>query len=175
MKKSVKISLALAAVLATPFIVALFVRGPYSVQREIVIEKPQEEVFRYISHLKNQDRYNIWAMADPAMTKTYTGTDGTVGFVYAWSSDEAGKGEMEIKHIIPNERLDLEIRFAEPLATVGQTPFITEALSANSTRVIWSMSGTNPYPLNLMHLFMDSMLGKDLETSLLKLKTELEK
>jgi hypothetical protein len=37
------------------------------------------------------------------------------------------------------------------------------------------MNGSNPYPLNLMHLFMDNMLGKDLETGLVTLKNVLEK
>ena len=37
------------------------------------------------------------------------------------------------------------------------------------------MNGKSKYPLNLMNIFMDNMLGKDLETSLHNLKTILEK
>ncbi len=37
------------------------------------------------------------------------------------------------------------------------------------------MNGKNNYPLNFMNLFMNNMLGKDLETSLTTLKSILEK
>ena len=37
------------------------------------------------------------------------------------------------------------------------------------------MVGKNPYPMNFMNLFLDKLLGKDIETSLLTLKTILEK
>lgn len=36
-------------------------------------------------------------MTDPNMRKNFKGTDGTVGFCYAWDGNKkAGKGEQEI-------------------------------------------------------------------------------
>ncbi len=114
--------------------------------------------------------------AGPALKKEFRGTDGTVGFVYAWDSNKknAGKGEQEIKNIKEGERVDVEVRFQKPFHGIATAPIITEGMSANQTKVKWAMNGNTKYPLNFMNLFMDNMLGKDLEASLNNLKTILE-
>ena len=171
-----KILIGVAAFIGLLLFAALFVQKEYTVEREITINKPKVEVFAYIKQIKNQEHYNKWAMLDPNMKKTYRGTDGTVGFVYAWNgNNEAGQGEQEIKSITEGEKIDLEIKFIRPFAGVAKTPFTTVAVSENQTKVKWGMTGGNPYPFNLMHLFMDGLLGKDLEISLVNLKSQLEK
>jgi hypothetical protein len=110
------------------------------------------------------------------MKKDFRGTDGTVGFVYAWDGNkEAGKGEQEIKNIKEGELVDVGVRFERPMAGVAYTPIITEGVAENQTRVRCGMKGKSKYPINFMNLFMDGMLGKDLETSLTTLKGILEK
>jgi hypothetical protein len=162
-------------IIAIPLIIALFVKKEYSVEREISIQKPKEEVFNFIKYLKNQDYYSKWVMQDPNMKKSFKGTDGTVGFVYAWDGNkQAGKGEQEIKEIKDGEQIDVEIRFEKPFAGVAHTPIITEALSPGETKVKWGMKGKSSYPMNIMNLFIDGMLGKDLEKSLVTLKGILE-
>ncbi len=101
------------------------------------------------------------------MKKDFRGTDGTVGFVYSWDSNkDGGKGEQEIKNIKEGERVDVEVRFQKPFHAIATAPVITESMSANQTKVKWAMNGNTKYPLNFMNLFMDNMLGKDLEASL---------
>lgn len=176
MKILKKILIVVAIVIAIPLIIALFVKKEYAVQREITINKPKAEVFNYVKYLKNQDNYSKWVRMDPNMKKDFRGTDGTVGFVYAWEGNKkAGKGEQEIKKIMEGERVDVEVRFEKPFAGIAATPITTEAVSQNQTKVKWGMNGKSKYPLNFMNLFMDNMLGKDLETSLTTLKTILEK
>lgn len=174
--KILKVVLFVVLVLiAIPLVIALFVKNEYSVTREVTINKPKQLVFDYIKHLKNQDNYSKWVRTDPNMKKQFKGTDGTVGFVYAWDgNNQAGKGEQEIKSITDGERVDVEVRFEKPMENIARTPFTTQALSANQTKVKWGMEGRNSYPLNFMNLFMDNMLGKDLETSLVSLKGVLE-
>ena len=77
-------------------IAAIFVKREYSVEREVVINKPKQEVFEYVKLLKNQDNYSKWAMMDPKMKKEYTGTDGTVGFISAWDSVKLPKAKESI-------------------------------------------------------------------------------
>lgn len=109
--KILKIVLIVVAVLiAVPLVTALFVKKDYGVEREITISKPKQQVFDYIKLLKNQDNFSKWAMMDPNTKKTYTGEDGTVGFVSAWESEITGVGEQEIKKITDGERLDFELR-----------------------------------------------------------------
>ena len=93
------ILIVIAAIIAIPLIIALFVSNDYNITRSIIINKPQQEVFDYIKLLKNQEKFSKWVMTDPNMKTTFTGTDGTVGCIYAWDSEnkQAGKGEQEIK------------------------------------------------------------------------------
>jgi uncharacterized protein YndB with AHSA1/START domain len=173
----IKILVGIGVLIGVVLIVAAFMKKEYTIEREITINKPKAEVFNYVKHLKNQDHYSKWVMTDPAMKKDFKGQDGTPGFVYAWDSKmkNAGKGEQEIKGISEGERVDIEIRFERPMQSIATTPIVTEAISENETRVRWSMNGKNNYPLNIMNLFIDGMLGKDMETSLTTLKGILEK
>jgi hypothetical protein len=170
------ILLVILIIIAIPLIIALFVSKEYNIEREITINKPKQEVFNYVKNLKNQDNYSKWVRTDPNMKKDFRGTDGTVGFVYAWDGNkEAGKGEQEIKNIKEGELVDVEVRFERPMAGVAYTPIITEGVAENQTKVKWGMKGKSKYPMNFMNLFMDGILGKDLETSLTTLKGILEK
>jgi len=179
MKTIQKIAMAAGAVIAAPLIAALFVKKEYSVKREISIDRSKSEVFDYIKYLKNQDNYSKWSKLDPQMEKSYRGTDGTVGFVSAWDSQKSdvGQGEQEITKISDGERIDYELRFIKPFKSVSPAYMSIKTGSENKTKVIWGMSGTMDYPMNLMLLFMDleKMLNEDLDVGLRNLKAELEK
>lgn len=159
-------------------VLALIAPREYKIYRDVVINKPKAEVFDYIRYLKNQKNYNYWVMIDPAKKEEFRGTDGTVGFVYAWNGNkQAGEGAQEIKNIVEGERVEVEIRFVRPFAGTSQTPFTVEEIAPGQTKVNWEMTSTMSYPMNAMQLFinMDKMLGKELEKSLEKLKSILEK
>lgn len=167
----------IAGLVVLLFIVALFVKKEYEVKREITINRSGAAVFEYIRFLKNQDHYNKWVMADPGVKKTYSGTDGTVGFIYAWDSkdNKVGQGEQEITSIREGKKIDLEVRFVRPFKSVGMAEMTTSPVAANQTRVTWGMTGVSKYPMNITNLFIDGILGKDLEASLINLKNVLEK
>ena len=179
MKTLRKVLMVIAVIIAIPLIAALFVKKEYGVEREVIINKPNQEVFDYIKMLKNQDNYSKWASMDPNTKKEYRGTDGTVGFVSAWESDnkEVGKGEQEIIKIVDGESIDFELRFMEPFEATDMAYMTTTAVSENETKVVWGFNGKMNYPMNLMLLFMnmEEMLGGDLETGLNGLKIVLEK
>lgn len=160
-------------------IAALIMPKEYAVEREIVINKPNDSVFNYIKYLKNQDNFSVWSRTDPNMKKTFTGVDGTIGAVAAWESENknVGVGEQEIKNILPNERIDFELRFKKPFESTDNAYFSTEGISSKETKVKWGFNGKMPYPMNLMLpiMNMDEMLGKDLEKGLVDLKVLLEK
>lgn len=170
------IGIVVLIIIAIPLVTALFVSKEYFVEREITINKPKQAVFNYIKFLKNQDNYSHWVRMDPNMKKNFRGTDGTPGFVYAWDGNkQAGKGEQEIKKITEGASVDVEVRFIKPFEGTAFVPIKTMALTDNQTKVNWSMKGKSKYPMNFTNLFMDKMLGKDLEKSLSMLKGTLEK
>jgi len=172
----VRIGIGILILIAIPLIIALFVTKDYAVEKEIIINKPKQEVFDYVKLLKNQDHYSEWVRMDPKMKKEFRGTDGTVGFVYAWDGNsDAGKGEQEIMKITEGERIDVEIRFEKPMGGVGNAPIILESVSGEQTKVRWGMNGKSKYPFNFMNLFMDKMMGGVLEKSLNTLKANIEK
>ena len=111
------------------------------------------------------------------MKKNYTGTDGTVGFVSAWESDnkDVGKGEQEIMGITEGQRIDYELRFKEPFESKGGA-YMTTADAGGATKVEWGFEGNMAYPMNIMMLFMDmeKALGPSLAEGLDNLKKELE-
>lgn len=174
-----KILIVVGIMIAIPLIVALFVKKEFAVEREIEINRPKAEVFDYIKFIKNQDNYSKWNKIDPNMTKTYKGTDGTVGFVSAWESKNKniGVGEQEILKITEGKRIDMKLRFKIPFETQNEAYMITDDAGNNKTKVKWGFKGTFLYPMNLMGLCMDidKEIGGDLEVGLKNLKTILEK
>lgn len=173
------ILIVIVVIIAIPLIGALFIKGDYAVEREISIGKPKQVVFDYVKLLKNQDNFSVWATMDPNMKKTYTGTDGTVGFIAAWDSqiDSVGKGEQEIKKIAEGERLDFELRFKVPFESTDYAYMTTEGIDSTQTKVKWGFTGKIPYPMNFICLFMnmDAMLGPQLGKGLDNLKGVMEK
>jgi len=172
------ILLGLVGLIVLLLIMGLFLKKEYSLQREIIIHKPKEDVFNYVRFLKNQDYYNKWWMLDPDAKKEYLGIDGTVGFIARWDSNnkQAGKGEQEIKSIREAERLEYEIRFIKPFEGVSHTFIHVETTGDHQTKVIWGFNGKNKYPMNVIFaLFkLENTLGNDLQESLKRLKKVLE-
>jgi uncharacterized protein YndB with AHSA1/START domain len=172
------ILIAILGLVALVLITGLFVDGNMHVEKEVTINKSRTEVFNYIVQLKNQDNYSKWGSMDPNMKKEYKGTDGTVGFVSAWSSEngEVGAGEQEIKKISGMDRIDYELRFLKPFKSVNQAYMTTEEAGPTATKVKWGYSGKMNYPMNVMLLFVDmnELVGKDFYTGLTNLKSLLE-
>ncbi len=177
MKIVILVLIVVVSIISLLLLAALFIKKEYSIKREITISRSAPEVYDYIKWQRNLEHYSKWVMADPNMKKEMKGTDGTIGFVYAWDSENknVGKGEQEIINLIEGERVDAEIRFIKPFEGVATTSMIIEPISHHHVKVIWMMNGKNDYPMNLMVPFIDGLLGKDLVLSLTNLKNILEK
>ena len=169
----------IAVIVALVLIAAAFSSSKYLIEREVVINEPKQAVFDYVKHICNQEHYNKWVMADLNAKKTLTGTDGTVGFIYAWDSTNknVGKGEQEITKIEDGLRIDSEVRFEKPLKNVANSYISVEALAQNETKVKFGLSGNLNYGMKLMYMIfsLKKVLGKDIQTSLLNLKAVVEK
>ena len=177
MKIVKRILVGAAVLVAVLLIVGLFVRTEFAVEREVIINKPKDDVFNYVRYLRNHDNFSKWATMDPQMKKDYRGTDGTVGFVSAWESknQDVGKGEQEIKKITEGERIDVEIRMRSPFQSTDPAYMTTESIGDNQTRVKSGYLGKMNYPTNLLCPFIAEKIGKDMQTGLTNLKTVLER
>lgn len=177
MKIIVSILLVIAALIVILLLVALFTKKEFSLVKKVLINRPKQEVFDYIKMIRNQEKYSVWVMKDPNIKIVYAGTDGTPGFTSSWQSDDknVGIGEQEIKNIREGDGMEVEIRFKKPFEGTNwsRTELSTEA--NGQTSVTNEFYGKSKFPMNIMNLFMDKMVGKDMQQNLDNLKRNLEK
>jgi len=147
------------------------------IEKSVVINKDIETVFSYLKQTRNQDNFSVWNMKDPGMKKTYSGTDGTKGFIYTWDSTDknVGTGAQEITGITANSRIDYELRFERPMKNTGKSSFIVDKINENETSATWTFISPTKFPFSLFTPILKKMLGKQIESSLQNLKALLEK
>jgi Polyketide cyclase / dehydrase and lipid transport len=165
-------------VVAAALVVALFVSKDFNVEKEITINKPKQQVFDYVKYLKNQSNYSVWAKMDPNMKSTFTGTDGTVGFVNSWDGNkDVGTGSQTITAITEGQSLETDLKFIKPWESTAKAYMTTSAVNDSTTKVIWGFKSKMAYPMNITKLFMnmDKMVGDDYQNGLNNLKAVLEK
>jgi len=167
----------IAGVVFLVLLLAMLAPKTYDVSRSIEIKKSKSDVFKVLRSLKRQDEWSPWAKKDPNMKKEFKGTDGEVGAISYWlGNKDVGEGEQEITKIIEGERIEGQLRFMKPFKSESDCYFITDEVSADSTKVTWGFSGKNKFPMSIMMLFMsmDKMVGKDFEEGLSSLKVLME-
>lgn len=165
-------------IIAALLLAGLVISKDISANKEIIINKPKDEVFNYIKYLKNQQNYSKWATLDPNIKNEFRGTDGQPGFVNHWvGNKKVGEGEQEITAIEEGKALHTDLRFIKPFKSFAKSKMTTEAIDANSTKVTWGFESKMNYPMNVIKLFMNmsEMVGKDFSTGLANLKVVMEK
>ncbi len=173
----ITILLVIAAIVALFLIIALIVKKDFTLEKQVVINRPKDEVFNYLKLIRNQEHYSVWVMKDPNIKIIYTGTDGMVGFTSSWVSDDknVGIGEQEIIKMADGESMEVEIRFKKPFEATNYARTTVTALDPNQTKVTNLFYGKSKFPMNIMNLFMDKLVGKDMQQNLQNMKHNLEK
>ncbi|MEO1137538.1 MAG: SRPBCC family protein [Pseudomonadota bacterium] len=150
------------------------------IEREIVINAPQEEVFTLISDFGEWDRWSPWAKLDPDAEYSYSGSG--VGQRMEWTSEhpEVGNGAQEITALAEPSRVVTALDFGD----MGQAEasFTLEPAEGGATRVVWSFDSNmrKGVPVHMkpvstyMGFFMDGFLGPAYEEGLANLKREAE-
>lgn len=175
MKIIITILLVLAAVIILLLVLGLFLKKQHYVRRNIQINAPLIKVFDFLKYIKNQEKFNKYVKANPDRIEEFKGIDGTKGFIYSWSGNkETGQGEKEILEIIDGKRIVTEIRFIKPMRVTAQVIYDTEEISSHQTNVSITNTGILPYPINVMIPVFEKNFAKDLDETLMNLKTLLE-
>ena len=158
MKWIKRLFLLILALIGIVLIVGLFAPKKFHIERSVEVSLPKDSVYNYLKFLKNQDHFSVWARKDPKMKKTYTGTDGIVGFVSAWESkdENVGTGSMELVKLTPGERIDMHLRFKVPFENEDDAYFETSSINTTKTRVIWGFDGQSP--VSYTHLTLPTKL-----------------
>lgn len=170
------IGLIIAGIVALFLITALLIKKEFTLEKKITISKSQKEVFDYLKLIRNQEKYSVWVMRDPNVNIIYTGIDGTVGFKSAWTSNDknVGVGEQEIIKLSEGVSTEVEIRFKKPFEATNWARTTLRAVSESQTEVSQLFYGRSNFPMNIMNLFMDKLVGKDMLQNLVNMKKNLE-
>lgn len=159
-------------------IVVLGVIAPkdYHVARSVVIDAPAQVVFNHVKYWRNWQFWSPWAEMDSTMTVTVVGVDGTPGSLYQWSGEKVGTGVMTTAGIKENEEIAYHLHFIKPWES-DSDGYVRLAAEDGKTLVSWGFFGRNPFPWNIMTLFlsMEKMIDKDYNRGLTLLKEISEK
>jgi hypothetical protein len=143
----------------------------YEVTRSAVIPAPAEDIFPLVNSFREWTKWSPWESVDPAMERSYSGTESGVGAKYAWSGNrKAGSGTMEIVDTAEPRNIKIRLEFTKPFKAVNPTSF-TFTPSGDGTQVTWTMTGENKGIGKVFALFMnmDKMVGADFEKGLASL------
>lgn len=167
----------IAAILVLFLLIAAFTNKSFALRKQVLINSPKDAVFNYIKLIRNQEYYSVWVMRDPNIKIIYTGTDGTTGFTSSWTSNDknVGIGAQEIIAIVEGESIKVEIRFEKPFKATNYALNEVSSTADGQTLLTQTFTGTSRFPMNIMNLFMDKLVGKDMQTNLYNLKVILEK
>jgi hypothetical protein len=156
------------------FAVGFFLPSKWEVSRSILIPANSETIYAYTADLKKWSEWSVWTKKqDPSLVFTYEGPASGLDAQQNWTSDKMGKGWLKLVQANPETGLayDLYIDMDKFQSTIhGRMVFEPKD---NQTLVTWTDNGDsgNNILKKWMSLMMDSMLGKELETSLNNLKT----
>lgn len=153
--------------------VMLGIFGPksYDVHRTAIVAGTPEQVWPYVSNLKNMALWSPWAEKDTAMVVEYTGTDGEVGSTSSWTGNkEVGKGSQTISKLEPNTLAESTLHFMEPMSGEA-TAYVMLKDTTGGTFVTWGLKGENGFVGRIFGslMNMDKMMAPDFERGLSKL------
>lgn len=174
MKKFFKIlGIIVLLVVAFVLIAGLFVSKDYHFQKDIVINAPKAKVWAHTGSLQGMNKWSPWVERDPNIQATYEGQEGAVGSKYSWKGNsEVGEGNMTLTKVENQSENNINIQFIKPWEGSAAS-FVRLKDEGTSTRVTWGFDSRSPYPMNVMHLFMnmDKMMDEDYTKGLNKLKS----
>jgi uncharacterized protein YndB with AHSA1/START domain len=177
----VTIAVIVAIGIAIVLILAANKPDTFSVRRAAVVKAPPEKIFPLISDFHQWATWSPWENKDPAMNRTYTGSERGKGAVYAWEGNKnVGSGRMEILDASLPSNIVIKLDFLKPFEAHNTAEFtmLPQGDAAGPTTSInWVMHGPAPFMSKVMQVFMnmDRMIGKDFEIGLANLKRLAEK
>lgn len=170
-----KFFLFILLLVAVVLVTAYFLPRDFRLSKTVTIEASRENIYNYVRYLENQDQYSVWVMADPGIQITFSGKDGEIGGSNAWTSQmkNVGVGSQIITALVPNEKITVEIHFEKPFKAINYSDTILTEVEWK-TQVTNTFYGTSNFPMNITNLFLEKMVGKDMQQNLNNLKKILE-
>jgi hypothetical protein len=147
----------------------------FRVERSIYINASPEKIFPLINDFHSWQAWTPYNK-DPAMKKTYSGSDSGKGAQYAWEGNQdAGVGDITISESTPPNKLVFDLHMVKPFEARNVAEISLNA-SGDFTTVTWSLVDKHNLMLKTISLFvnLDNTIGKDFEVGLANLKAIVE-
>ena len=171
------IAVVLAIIIAIVLVLAASKPDSFRIERAASLNAPAEKIFSLIADFHQWLNWSPWEGRDPALKRTYSGTERGKGAVYTWDGNKnVGSGRMEILEASSPSKVVIKLDFLKPFEAHNTAEF-TMLPQGGATNVVWVMHGPAPFMSKVMQVFMsfDKMIGKDFETGLANLKQLTEK
>ncbi|MFZ6654960.1 SRPBCC family protein [Undibacterium sp. TJN19] len=149
----------------------------FRIERSLQIQARPEQVFSLINDFHEWEAWSPWEKVDPAVKRSYSGSDAGKGAIYAWQGNkQLGEGRMEILETQPYTLMRIQISFIKPFKAQNTIEFHLVP-KADGTEVSESMFGRSNFISKLMGVFcnMDKMVGSKFDEGLRSLKDIAEK
>lgn len=147
----------------------------FRVERSISINASPEKIFPLIDDFHEWQAWTPYNK-DPAMKKTYGGSDRGKGARYAWEgNNDVGVGDITISEAVPPHKLVFDLHMIKPFEARNVAE-INLRVQGGSTIVTWSLVDRHNLMLKTISLFvnLDNVIGKDFETGLANLRRVAE-
>ncbi len=140
------------------------------VERDLIIEKPQTEVYETVHAFQKWPDWSPWLVVEPDCKLTFA-PDGDS---YSWEGEKIGVGSIHRVHEKKPEEMQYELRMLKPWkSTSSVAMYFSE--EEGGTRVKWTMDSSLPLPMFWMKTMMECMIGMDYQRGLMRLKDLCEK
>jgi effector-binding domain-containing protein len=169
-----KLLIFLAVVVVLLAGIAFFLPDSAHVERSITIARPPSQVFTVLNSYRRFNDWSPWFELDPNAKVTISGPVSGIGAKYAWTGNrDVGSGSQEIINSKPYELVKTALDFGDmgrSFATFRITP------AGQGTQLTWTFDTNFNGKLvsRYFGLMMDSMIGKDYDKGLAKLKALVE-
>lgn len=145
------------------------------VSREILIDAPNETVFKLVSEHREFRRWSPWAAKDPKMEVEYEGPEVGVGAKQLWRSahPQVGNGESIYTVYEPYSKVEFELRFEQG---GGTSAFNLSLLESGLIKTEWHFVSphNNIFERFIGFFLIENLISPDLEQGLTALKTLAE-
>lgn len=158
-------------------IVSLFLPSKFLLERSILINADNQQIFNQVEDLKNWRYWSPWSLKDESIyldEKGYSDPSFGLGATFVWDSkhEDVGSGDIKIVELIPDQSIK----------TITNLDFtqLSDEWSFNKTedgvKVVWATQidfGFNPIS-KFFGLFLDDQIAPDFELGLKRLKEYTE-
>lgn len=159
-------------------ILAAAARRPdsFRIERTALINAPADRIFPLIADMETMNSWNPFNRREAGSTGSCSGPKSGVGAMFVFDGPRSGTGTIEITDARVPSLVTMRLLMSKPMVAANHIEFRLEPDGAG-TRVAWSMDGACDRLLaKLIGLVMsmDSMVGREFETGLARLKSIAE-